>query len=297
MLTKLNAIAPMWLKNLANRATRGWAYLSAHDRPLPDYIVIGCKRGGTTSLFNYLVDHPGILRMYPMSRGLKSTDFFFKREGRSIRWYRSHFPSERYRRRLAKKIGYRAVSGEASPYYVWDPRVAAKLRAVAPDTKCILLLRDPAKRAWSHFQERSENHTEPLTFAQAIEAEDDRLEGELEKMLADPDYYSEAHDFFSYRSRGVYAPQIRNWLEHFPREQLLVIYAEDLYRDTTETFGQVCDFLGVPRAPMATTKGYNSMPGSKDEPPKNVMQELRDFYAAMQPELEDLVGRPAPWGR
>lgn len=295
MLSALKSVSPKWVKDAANHSTRGWAYLTAGDRPLPDYLVIGCKRGGTTSLFNYLVQHPGVLNMYPQVRGAKSTDFFFKRGNHSVRWYRSHFPSERYRRRLAKTLGYRALAGDASPYYVWDPRVAAKARAVAPEVKSILLLRDPVKRAWSHYQERRENNVEPLTFAQAIEAEDARLEGELEKMLADPDYYSAAHDFYSYRSRGVYAPQIRNWLESFPREQLLVVFAEDLYRDTQETFGQICDFLEIPRITMATTKPYNSMPGSKDKPPQDAVERLREFYKPLQPELEELLGRPAPW--
>lgn len=295
MLAQLNSASPKWIKNAANRSTRTWAYLTAGDRPLPEYLIIGCKRGGTTSLFNYLVQHPGILRMYPLSRGLKSTDFFFKRGGHSVRWYQSHFPSERYRRRLEKKLGYRPLSGEASPYYIWDPRVAPKVRAIAPEVKSILLLRDPVKRAWSHYQERIENDTEPLTFRQAIDAEDARTGGELEKMLADPEYYSEAHDFYSYRQRGVYAPQIRNWLQHFPRQQLLIIYAEDLYRSTTETFDQVCDFLGVPSVEMPTTRGYNSMPGSKDKPPQDVVDQLRDFYRPLQAEVEELVGRPAPW--
>lgn len=295
MLTQLNSASPRWIKNIANHSTRGWGYLTASDRPLPDYLIIGCKRGGTTSLFNYLVQHPGILRMYPLSRGLKSTDFFFKRNDHSVRWYQSHFPSERFRRQLREELGYRPISGEASPYYIWDPRVAGKVRAVAPDVKSILLLRDPVKRAWSHYQERIENDTEPLTFAQAIAAEDARTEGELEKMLQDPEYYSEAHDFYTYRQRGIYAPQIRNWLEHFPREQLLIIYAEDLYRNTDETFRQVCDFLGVPAIEAPTTETYNSMPGSKDKPPQDVVDDLRAFYTPLQAEVEELVGRPAPW--
>lgn len=295
MLSFLNSVSPQWAKNAANHSSRALGYLSAADRPFPDYLVIGCKRGGTTSLFNYLVQHPGILNMFPQVRGTKSTDYFFKGEGHSTRWYRSHFPSERYRRRLGKRLGYRPLSGEASPYYAWDPRVAPKVRSIAPDVKSILLLRDPVKRAWSHYQERRENGVEPLTFAQAVAAEEARVEGELEKMLADPEYYSAAHDFYTYRQRGVYAPQIRNWLAHFPQEQLLVIYAEDLYRDTTATFGEVCDFLGVPRVEMATTKGYNSMPGSKEKPPQDVVDDLRAFYSPLQAELEGLVGKPAPW--
>lgn len=295
MLAQLKSRSPKWLKNSANVATRGLGYLTAGDRPLPDYLIIGCKRGGTTSLFNYLAGHPGILHMYPQIRGTKSTDYFFKGGDHSVRWYRSHFPSERVRTRLRRKLGYRALSGEASPYYVWDPRVAQRAEQVVPEVKSILLLRDPVKRAWSHYQERRQNNTEPLGFPQAIEAEEARLEGELERMLADPHYYSEAHDFYSYRSRGVYAPQIRNWLEHFPREQLLIIYAEDLYRNTLETVGQVCDFLDIPRAEKLPPTTYNTMPGSRDTPPKDVIDELRAFYKPFQTEVEELVGRPAPW--
>lgn len=295
MLTQLKAISPPWAKDLANRSTRAWAYATASDRPLPDYLIIGCKRGGTTSLFNYLVRHPGILHMYPQVRGTKSTDYFFKGNDHSERWYRSHFPSERYRRRLEQTLGYRALSGEASPYYAWDPRVAGKARAVAPDVKSILLLREPVRRAWSHYQERVQNQVEPLTFAQALDAEESRLDGEMDKMLADPNYYSAAHDFYSYRSRGDYAPQIRNWLEHFPREQLLVIYAEDLYRDTAATFGEVCDFLGLPRIEMPTTKPFNSTWRTKNLPPEAEARRLHEFYAPLRADLEQLVGKAAPW--
>lgn len=295
MLTKLKSMSPKWAKDAANHTTRGWAYLTAGDRPMPDYFIIGCKRGGTTSLFNYLVRHPGIRHMYPQVRGTKSTDYFFKGGDHSERWYRSHFPSERYRSKEARSLGYRPLSGEASPYYVWDPRVAGKARAVAPDVRSILLLREPVRRAWSHYQERVQNGVEPLSFAQALDAEDSRLEGELEKMYADPNYYSAAHDFYSYRSRGEYAPQIRNWLEHFPREQLLVIYAEDLYRDTENTFGQVCDFLSLPRMSMETKKTFNATWRTKDLPPEAETARLRAHYAPLRAEVEELVGRAAPW--
>ncbi len=295
MLTELKSIAPAWVKAPANQITRGWAYATAAGRPLPDYLIVGCKRGGTTSLFNYLVRHPGVLQMYPQIRGTKSTDFFFKHGDRSERWYRSHFPSEGYRRKLSRDLGYRAISGEASPYYIWDPRIAAKVRSVAPDVKSILLLREPVRRAWSHYQERVQNGVEPLSFRQALDAEDARLEGELEKMAADPKYYSQAHDFYSYRTRGVYASQIRNWMASFPREQLLIIYAEDLYGDTEGTFGQVCDFLEIPRISMPTKKSFNSTWRTRDLPPDAESTWLREYYAPLQSELEAVVGKPAPW--
>lgn len=295
MQTDLKDRAPTWIKDIANHTTRGWAYLTAGDRPVPDYLIIGCKRGGTTSLFNYLVRHPGVMHLYPQIRGTKSTDYFFKGGSHSDRWYRSHFPSERYRRRLARDLGYRAISGEASPYYVWDPRIAGRVRSLAPAVKSILLLREPVRRAWSHYQERVQNNVEPLSFSAALDAEDARLAGEMERMLADPEYYSAAHDFYSYRTRGDYAPQIRNWLEHFPREQLHIVYAEDLYRDTEGTFAGVCDFLGIPRIEMPTKKSFNSTWRTSDLPPQAEANRLAEFYAPLRADVESLVGRPAPW--
>lgn len=294
-LSDLKSKSPTWLKDIANTATRSWALMTSADRPMPDYLIIGCKRGGTTSLFNYLVRHPGVMHMYPQIRGMKSTDYFFKPDGHDERWYRSHFPSERYRRRLARDLGYRAQAGEASPYYVWDPRVAAKVRATAPDVRSILLLREPVRRAWSHYQERVQNGVEPLSFAQALEAEDARLDGELDRMSADPSYYSAAHDFYSYRTRGDYAPQIRNWLTAFPREQLLVLFAEDLYRDTQGTFDEVCDFLALPRMQMPTKKSFNATWRTKDLPPEAEAARLREFYTPLRADLERLVERPVPW--
>lgn len=295
LVRSVHAKAPTWLKDVANLATRRYAMLTASDRPMPDYLIIGTKRGGTTSLFNYLVRHPGVLQMFPQVRGTKSTDYFFKGHGRSLRWYRSHFHTERYRRRLARTLGYRPLSGEASPYYVWDPRVAPAIRAVAPDVKAILLLRDPVRRAWSHYQERVQNGVEPLSFGEALAAEESRLLGERERMAADPTYYSEAFDFHTYRARGDYLPQVQAWLEHFPREQLLVLRAEDLYEDTQATFDEVCDFLGLPRMTMPVRAPFNATWRTRDLPPEAEAAELAAYYAPRNAALGEFLGRDMGW--
>jgi len=213
--------SPRWVKDAANLSTRGYALATSRDRPPPDFLVIGTKRGGTTSMFNYLIMHPGMLGLFPQSRGKKSTDYFFKEPQRDARWYRSHFHSETYRKRLQKQLGYRALGGEASPYYLWDPRIVHHVRRVAPEVKAVALLRDPVERAWSHYQERVENDVEPLTFEDALAAEADRTAGELERMLEDPTYYSEAHDWYTYRARGEYLNQLQNWASVSPAQQTL----------------------------------------------------------------------------
>ncbi len=279
-LSQIKEGSPRWMKDAADSLTRAYAQGTGRSRPNPDFLIIGTKRGGTTSLFNYLLMHPGVLGLFPQLRGRKSTDYFYKERGRGEHWYRSHFHTEAYRKLMALKLGYRPVSGEASPYYQWDPRVAPQVRELNAATKAIVLLRDPVERAWSHYQERVHNGVEPLGFEAALAAEDVRLEGEMEKMLADPDYYSAAHDFYSYRSRGVYLPQIKHWHESFPEQQLLVLRSEDMYQDVQGTFDVVCNFLEIPPWTLPDTR---------------VWEELAEFYAPHNAALATYLGREPLW--
>lgn len=294
-LTALKSRVPRWALDAANGASRLGGLVTSTNRPMPDFLVIGTKRGGTTSLFNYLIQHPGILALYPQPRGKKSTDYYFADSGRSPRWYRSHFHTEAYRRLLASQLGYRPQSFEASPYYVWDPRIPAKVAAAAPATRSILLVRDPVHRAWSHYQERVQNGVEPLSFEEALAAESDRLDGEMERMLTDPSYHSTAWDWYGYRRRGEYLDQIKTWLEHFSRDQLLVLPSEKLYSDTQKSVDRICAFLGLPEHRLPTTKPYNATWRTKDAPPTTAAAQLAAHYRAHNAALEEFLGEPMDW--
>jgi hypothetical protein len=293
-VTELKDRSPRWLKDVANVATRGYGLATAPLRPVPDFLIIGTKRGGTTSLFNYLLMHPGVLGLFPQSRGKKSTDYFFKDLARGDQWYRSHFHTRVRRQRLADRLGYQPVGGEASPYYVWDPRIAPRVRALAPELRSIMLVRDPVERAWSHYQERRENLVEPLSFPDALAAEEDRTGGELERMQDDPHYYSEAHDWYSYRARGIYRPQIESWQSHFPREQLLILRSEDMYSDVQAVFSTVCRFLGIAEVELPTKKSFNAS-SAREAMPEEARAELTEFYAPHNRDLEAFLGRPLGW--
>lgn len=286
--------APRWLKDLANVSTRAYALGTVGLRPAPDYLVIGSKRGGTTSLHNYLLGHPGVLGLFPQSRGKKSTDFFFPSEQRRLGWYRSHFHTGAYRTLRKRQLGHRPLSGEASPYYVWDPRVAPRIREAVPHVKAILLLRDPVERAWSHYWERRVNGVEPLSFPDAIASEDARTGGELERMMVDPDYYSAPYDFYTYRQRGHYLPQILNWLAHFPPEQLLIMVSEEMYEDPQRAFDRVCRFLELPEVRLSgATRKYNSVQqGTMDA---QVRRRLTAEFTEPNHALETFLGRKLPW--
>lgn len=292
-IAQLKDRSPRWVKDSANVATRAFALSTVAQRPAPDFLIIGTKRGGTTSLFNYLLMHPGVLGLYPQSRGKKSTNYFFQEYDRGERWYRSHYHSRAYRSWLARSLGYPPVGGEASPYYLWDPRVARLAHDLSPDLKAIVLLRDPVERAWSHYQERSQNGVEPLSFLAALEAEPARTAGELERMAGDPRYYSAAHDFYSYRSRGVYLPQLKNWTSVFPREQLLVLRSEDMYAEVQPVFDRACEFLGIAQTELPSKRTFNA--SGRSSMPEEARRELTRYYAPLNEELEEYLGHSMKW--
>ena len=96
----------------------------------------------------------------------------------------------------------RYLTGEATPYYLFHPHAAGRLAELIPHAKLIVLLRDPVTRALSHYQHNLAMRCESLSFEEAIQAEPERLAGELEKMMNDPAYYSYNHQQYSYLARG-----------------------------------------------------------------------------------------------
>lgn len=295
MSKSLKDLSPRWLKDIANVTTRRYALMTSGDRPGPDFLIIGCKRGGTTSLFNYLLMHPGVLGLFPRNREKKSTDYFFSHTYvRGGRWYQSHFHSERYRTFLARRLGYRPLGGEASPYYCWDPRIAERVVRTSQTVKAIMLVRDPVERAWSHYLERVQNGVEPLDFEDALAAEPERLAGELDRMMSDASYHSTEFDWYSYRSRGDYLPQIRRWESILGRDKLLVLRSEDLYSDTQQVVNEVFEFIGVPRFDLPTEKVYNASRLRRDMP-EGAASDLRHHFAPKVKELEAHLGRSLGW--
>ena len=188
--------------------------LTARGRRLPDFLIIGAQRSGTTSLYRHLVEHPGIEGAYPS----KGAHYFDKRPGKSVGWYRAHFP---------RRAPHGPITGEASPYYLFHPHAPARAARVVPDAKLIVMLRDPVERAYSHYQqEYARGFDDAASFEQALEPEPKRLRGERERMLADPSYDSPAYQHYSYTVRGDYLDQILAWREHYPEQQLLILPAE-----------------------------------------------------------------------
>jgi len=222
----------------AKRAIRRYGAATSGRRVLPDYLLIGAKRGGSTSLARSLTESPGVQGLFPQREALKGTYYFDVHHGQGEAWYRSHFPTR-------SALGSNIV-GDASPYYLSHPHAAERARQLVPDARIICVLRDPVDRAFSHYRERVKQGVETLpTFEEAIDAEPARIAGEFERMLKDPAYVSWNHLNFAYMDQSTYAASVERWLEHWPRDQVLVMRSEDMYADPQAALSETRQFLGL----------------------------------------------------
>lgn len=280
-------------RGLAKRGLRTWGVITSSSRPLPDFLIIGAKRGGTTSLFNYLQQHPNVAPLFPAAQRIKGADFFDMNYAQGVRWYRSFFPTDRQRRGAERRLGSPVVVGEASPYYIFHPLAPERAAKVAPSAKIVVLLRDPVDRAYSHYRERVRHGVEPLSFEDAIAAEPGRLAGEVERLLADPTYHSVPHEQFSYVAQGRYAEQLEAWFEHFPRERFLFLRSQDLFTDPEATFARTLGFLGLPPYELDEYEAFNYHPGRGIEP--ETRRRLQELFAPEIRRLESLLGIDLGW--
>ncbi len=289
------------MQMLTDTTKRFYRITTSPIRLIPDFLIIGGQRCGTTSLYHYLVEQPGI-----MSASVKEVHFFdCNKFYRGAWWYQAKFPSlpqKYYRERLHK---LRILTGEATPYYLFHPHVPKRVAHIMPKAKLIVLLRNPVDRAYSHHWLESQGN-ETLSFEEAIEREEERIGAEREKMLKDERYQSYNYRHFSYLARGIYVDQMQAWMEVFPREQFLILKSEDLYQNPAAVLEQSLEFLGIPsqlsdhqekdfkRYREPTPKGYTN----NATPPKmksETRQYLIDYFKPHNARLNAFFDRDFGW--
>jgi hypothetical protein len=274
---------------------RRYGMLTAGHRSLPDYLIIGTKKGGTTSLINWLIHHPHVARMFPSAQKLKSSHYFDINYARGADWYRSHFPTQRSCGRRARRVQGPVIVGEASPYYMFHPAAAARAWETNPLVKVIALLRDPVSRAHSNYWDRRATGTEDLpTFEAAIGAEEARLSTvDYDRLVSDPSYYSFDHDNHSYLARGRYLEHLSSWLNSFPRDQLLILKAEDMFVNPKAVYARVQSFLGVPTVGEIPLEKFNE----RSRPPMagETQAQLVDYYRPHNAALYEALGVNFAW--
>ncbi len=187
---------------------------------LPNFLIIGAMRSGTTSLARWLRPHPEVFM--PVRKELHYFDVHFDR---GMEWYDSQFADYR---------GEPAV-GEATPRYLYCREALPRIKAALPSVLLIVILRNPVDRAYSHYWLNRGKGKESLDFVDALEAEPARLAAAT---------YGAA-DRHSYLDRGRYLAQLEHVCANFDRSGLCAVLFDDLVADPAGTYETVCRFLGV----------------------------------------------------
>ena len=229
---------------------------------LPDFVVIGAQKAGTTSLHGALGQHPGV-----MLPAVKELHYFSLHSDRPLSWYAAHFAGATSRQ----------LCGEATPYYLFHPAVPARLAQCLPQARLIVLLRDPVERTLSHYFHAIRLGNERLPLPEALAAEAQRLAG-ADAALERPGAVHTAHQKQSYLARSRYEQQLPRFEPWRQQERLLVLRSEALFSEPHATLARVLGFLGLPEADAAGLQlpRHNSGTGEAAAVAPALRQQLRE---------------------
>jgi Sulfotransferase domain len=260
------------------RATSRW-------RRYPSFVIIGGQRCGTTTLFKALAAHPQVRRP-PVDKG---TDYYSLYYARGMSWYRSRMP-------FVPSGAPPRQAFEACTYYMFHPLAVERIAKDFPELKLVALLRDPVTRAYSAYKhEYARGFETESDFRRALELEDARLAGEVDRIRADSTYESIPHRHHAYRRRGQYAEQIARVFEHFPRSQVHIMDSEAFFAEPSAEYRRLIDFLGLERWEPGSFAAQNVRPGSPM--PDDAREFLVEHYRSHDAALAELLGRRLTWQR
>lgn len=232
------------------------------ERALPDFLIIGGMKCGTSSLYNYLNQHPRLFRSNYKEIRYFSHDEFYER-GES--WYRAHFPK-------AKKLPPGSLVFEASPDYLFRPKAAQRMASLLPDIKLIALLRNPTERAISHYFHDVKKARKPGDVLSAIQ-----------------------HERTKYRPKGMYKNQLEKYYNQFDADNILIINSEEFFEDPSRTLKQVYKFLGVDADVEIGDLSPKQVGFNREPVDAAVYDYLNDYYKPHNEALFRLIGKEFDW--
>lgn len=286
-VTTLKKLIPRRLRPAADRLDWRYRYATRQRRALPNFMIIGAQKSGTTSLFRYLCRHPQLLEgfrkeIHFFDGGIREPYENFKQ---GADWYRAHFPPRR-------RLGGRCKTFEASPVYLFNPLVPERIFDLDPGIRFIALLRNPTERALSHYFHAQRKGREPLPIDEAMAAEDGRLEPALQAA----DYNNQAFRHFSYKHRGLYMQQLERYCRFFPREQILTLCSERLFRDPAVVLRRVFEFVGVDADfEIKQVRRVHNSGANKTRVDPQVRADLNNFFRSHNQALYDFAGENYGW--
>ena len=273
--------------------------LSSPFRILPDFLIIGEHKCGTTSLFELMMEHPNIVRPQ-----IKEINYFNKINRKippfqiednfkkGVLWYKSHFPTIFQKYSFSKKYKSKLITGEATTHYLFQSDIVPKRVArVLPTVKLIVILRNPVDRAYSHYCMLKIEGIEPLSFEDAIGIENKELSTKINKITLPKNHIRIKEHL--YLSRGVYVDNLKRWMNIFPKEQFLILQTEEFNSKPNDILNRVYTFLDLPLWNNKDHKKHNVGQYEKMNP--NTRKLLVDYFKPHNKRLKEFLGTNFNW--
>jgi len=262
-----------------------WRRLTWRDRVLPDVIIPGAQKCGTSSLFAWMDQHPEVHGSIPKEV------HYFDGGGPSTRdrwprgepWYRAHFPTR-------NRVGA-GIAIEATPRYMLHPAAPARIASSLPNVRLIVLLRNPVERAISHYFHQRKRGREPLALLEALEAEASRLDPGGDE--SDP-LSHEGWIHASYVLRGMYAEQIERLYASIDPERILVLESDRMFAEPGPTLQSVFEFSGV-RPDVMPRDLSPRMVGRRSDVDPEARAFLERVFEEPNRRLYELLGEDYGW--
>ncbi len=281
----------MWQRTkdlIRNAGHRAKVAVSAHDRVLPDFIIVGAQKAGQPPC---TIICSSIRWSCRRRRRKCITSTMAIRGGELVsRPFRPYVGKGE----LEKQLGAAVLTFEASPYYMYHPLAIERMAADLPGVRVIAMLRDPIDHTISHYWHEKKKDQDDLSLADAIAREPERLVGEAEKIRQDPNYQSWAHQHFSYVDRSRYAPQVERLQSVLGAENVCLIKSEAFFADPETETERVFGFLELEPAHGRDYAPQN-VGGYDDRIPADVRAMLRDMFADDYARLREIAGPQFDW--
>tara|TARA_B100001971_G_scaffold205775_1_gene223680 strand:+ start:493 stop:1362 length:870 start_codon:yes stop_codon:yes gene_type:complete len=255
-------------------------------RVLPNFFVIGAGRTGTTSLYHYLDQHPSLSKSAYDELGFFDVNFHL-----GLHWYRSLFPSIFTKFRIKLKTHF-FMTYDVTPSYVRRPWIARRIKKQFPDSKLIIVLRNPVDRTYSHYY-LSTTSGETRTFEEVIEEDMNDIVTWNDDSKDDNYFATKVEN--SKLARGFYAEQLPVWFELFSKNQILIISSEDLASNTKNIMNDIFQFLNLPKYEILNTKKVNVSKYSKMN--SNTRKKLVTFFKPYNEQLYEFLNSKFDWDK
>lgn len=269
--------------NLFQRKFHG---ITSPLRTLPDFIVIGAKRCGTTSLYHYLGSHPSIKKSSHDHLG-----FFDDNYHLGLQFYRSFFPTIFEKRKYIKETG-KFLTYDVTSSYIQHYECAQRIHHLFPQIKLIAILRNPVDRAYSEYNLHLRVNDKMKEFEYYVNQEMIEIE-EFEK---NNQYVSSklfTKDQKNYLKKGFYFEQLVPWFDLFPRENIHIISTEQLGMKPNEIMNDIFKFLNIEACQIDTEKKHEK--GSYKELSADTRKLLQDFFMPKNKKLYGLIEKNFDW--